>query len=110
LLIENPEMHLHPAGQAQMGRFLAEVAVAGVQVVIESHSDHILNGIRRAVRDDMISHRDIALHFFRQRDSSLPSQKSQVESPRLDCRDNVDYWPEGFFDQFDRDMEYFLGP
>jgi len=110
LLIENPEMHLHPAGQAQMGRFLAEVTVAGVQVVIESHSDHILNGIRRAVRDDMISHRDIALHFFRQRDSSLPSQKSQVESPRLDCRDNVDYWPEGFFDQFDRDMEYFLGP
>jgi len=109
LLIENPEVHLHPAGQAQMGRFLTEVASAGVQVVIESHSDHILNGIRRAVRDELISHRDIALHFFRQRDNSPPPQKPQVESPRLDSQGNVDYWPEGFFDQFDRDMEYFVG-
>ena len=46
LLIENPEVHLHPAGQAMMGRFLAQVAAAGIQVLIETHSDHILNGIR----------------------------------------------------------------
>ncbi|MXZ04859.1 MAG: DUF3696 domain-containing protein [Rhodothermaceae bacterium] len=107
LLIENPEVHLHPAGQAQMGMFLAEVAAAGIQVVIESHSDHILNGIRRSVRSGLLSHRDIVLHFFRQREGDGVAGKPQVESPRLDSQGNVDYWPSGFFDQFDRDMQYF---
>ena len=107
LLIENPEVHLHPAGQAQMGRFLAEVAAAGIQVVIETHSDHILNGIRRAVRNSLLSHKDVAFHFFRQRGIDGDVGKPQVESPRLDSRGNVDYWPDGFFDQFDKDMQDF---
>ncbi len=64
LLIENPEVHLHPAGQALMGQFLAEVAGAGVQVLIESHSDHILNGIRRSVKARKFSADDVVLHFF----------------------------------------------
>ena len=68
LLIENPEVHLHPAGQAAMGKFLAEVAGAGVQVIIETHSDHVLNGIRRAVKSDVLSPGSVALHFFRPRD------------------------------------------
>ena len=50
LLIENPEVHLHPAGQARMGRFLAEVAHSGIQVILETHSDHVLNGVRRSVK------------------------------------------------------------
>ena len=45
LLIENPEVHLHPAGQAMMGEFMADAARAGVQVVVETHSDHVLNGV-----------------------------------------------------------------
>ena len=108
LLIENPEVHLHPAGQAAMGKFLAEVAKAGVQVIIETHSDHVLNGIRRAVKSRVLSSDSVALHFFRPRDDrqqDLP----QVESPCLDDRGNVDSWPEGFFDQFDQDMRYFAG-
>ena len=64
LLIENPEVHLHPAGQAAMGEFLSEVASAGVQVVLETHSDHVLNGIRRAVKNRMLAGGDVALHFF----------------------------------------------
>ena len=62
LLIENPEVHLHPAGQAAMGEFLSEVASAGVQVVIETHSDHVLNGIRRAVKSRTLRSDDVA--FF----------------------------------------------
>ncbi|MDE2644671.1 MAG: DUF3696 domain-containing protein [Rhodothermaceae bacterium] len=107
LLIENPEVHLHPSGQAQMGRFLAEVAAADIQVVIETHSDHILNGIRRAIRNNLLSHQDIALHFFRQRESDGGVDRPQVESPMLDPNGNVDYWPDGFFDQFDKDMQDF---
>ena len=110
LLIENPEVHLHPAGQAAMGEFLSEVAAAGVQVVIETHSDHVLNGIRRAVKGGMPASGDVALHFFRPRLEDRGQQGgAQVESPIMDADGNIDSWPDGFFDQFDRDMNYFAG-
>ncbi len=105
LLIENPEVHLHPAGQALMGQFLAEVARAGVQVIIETHSDHILNGIRRAVKAERLTPEQVALHFFRPR----VADEAQAVTPRLDKAGNIDVWPEGFFDQFDKDMNHFAG-
>ena len=109
LLIENPEVHLHPAGQAAMGEFLAEVASSGVQVIAETHSDHVLNGIRRSVKKHILSSEDVALHFFRPRGEDPMSEKPQVESPAIDADGNIDSWPEGFFDQFDKDMNYFAG-
>jgi predicted ATPase len=45
------------------------------------------------------------LHFFR---PSTP-ELDQVVSPQLDASGNVDFWPEGFFDQFDKDMNHFAG-
>jgi len=105
LLIENPEVHLHPAGQALMGQFLSEVARAGVQVILETHSDHILNGIRRAVKSGSLKPEKTAIHFFRDRGED----GEQVISPQLDVSGNVDTWPAGFFDQFDKDMNHFAG-
>ena len=108
LLVENPEVHLHPSGQAEMGKFLAEVGAAGVQVIAETHSDHVLNGVRRAVKNEILPPDDVAIHFFRPR-GGKGSEASQVESPRLDSQGGIDAWPEGFFDQFDKDMTYFAG-
>ena len=105
MLIENPEVHLHPAGQAQIGQFLADVARAGVQVLVETHSDHVLNGIRRAVKTGRLAPEQVAIHFFRPRSDD----GAQVHSPILDEAGNIDVWPEGFFDQFDKDMNYFAG-
>lgn len=105
LLIENPEVHLHPAGQAQMGRFLADVAEAGIQVLIETHSDHLLNGIRRSVRDRCLGADQVAIHFFRPRTSDT----AQVITPLMDPHGNIDAWPAGFFDQFDKDTSYLAG-
>ncbi len=109
LLLENPEVHLHPAGQAAMGEFLAEVAAAGVQVLIETHSDHVLNGIRRAVKKGMLPAEDAALHFFRPRRGDGQGGEAQVRSPTLYPDGGIDDWPDGFFDQFDKDMNYFAG-
>ena len=109
LLIENPEVHLHPAGQARMGGFLAEVAAAGVQVILETHSDHVLNGVRRAVRSNVLAPGDVALHFFRLRQDAERDGVAQVQSPHLDGDGNIDDWPDGFFDQLDKDMAYFAG-
>ena len=106
MLVENPEIHLHPAGQAAMGAFLAEVANAGVQVIVETHSDHVLNGIRRAVRMQHIKNEQVAIHFF---GSSRPDGGAQVVSPTLYSNGNISDWPRGFFDQFDKDMSYFAG-
>ena len=109
LLIENPEVHLHPSGQAAMGEFLAEAAAAGVQVILETHSDHVLNGVRRAVKRGALLPEDAALHFFRLRQEEESGGAAQVQSPILDRDGNLDTWPEGFFDQFDKDMNYFAG-
>lgn len=109
ILIENPEVHLHPAGQALMGGFLALAASSGPQIILETHSDHVLNGIRRAVRNakgkPTLTPEQVSLHFFRPPKLGL----DQVVSPQLDPAGNIDVWPEGFFDQFDKDMNHFAG-
>ena len=105
LLIENPEVHLHPAAQVQMGQFLAKVAHSGIQIILETHSDHILNGVRRAVKEGILSADQAVIHFFRPRSDN----GSQVVSPVLDSTGNIDAWPDGFFDQFDKDMNHFAG-
>lgn len=109
LLIENPEVHLHPAAQSEIGKFLALAASAGVQVVVETHSDHILNGIRRAVKEKVLHHKDVAIHFFQVRGEDSENSLPQVSSPMVRPDGEIDYWPTGFFDQFDDDMNYFAG-
>jgi len=108
LVIENPEIHLHPAGQASMGEFLGKVATAGVQVILETHSDHVLNGIRRAVKSGLLPSEDVAIHFFRPR-GEHEDEESLVVSPAMDRNGTIDSWPSGFFDQFDEDLNYFAG-
>ena len=109
VLIENPEVHLHPAGQSKMGMFLADAAQAGVQVLVESHSDHVLNGIRRAVKQCRVKPDSLALYFFRSRHEAEASGMAQVESPSIDSDGSIADWPAGFFDQFDHDMNYLAG-
>jgi predicted ATPase len=105
LAIENPEVHLHPAGQTLMGTFLSTVARRGVQVIVETHSDHVLSGARRAVKSGLISPGEITVHFFRPRGGA----DAQITSPQMDAEGNFDSWPPGFFDQFDKDASYFAG-
>lgn len=102
LIIENPEAHLHPAAQSRLARFLCKVAAAGVQVVVETHSDHILNGVRVAVKHKAIPPNDVAIRFFTYDDQQ---QRHYVEKPRLYADGGIDYWPKGFFDQFEMDLQ-----
>ena len=74
IIIENPESHLHPQGQSQLGQLLALAANQGIQVIIESHSDHILNGIRIAVHGGKIKPEDVQLHFF-----EIQSQMNEIK-------------------------------
>ncbi|WHO73920.1 DUF3696 domain-containing protein [Rhizobium sp. BT03] len=98
LIVENPEAHLHPAGQSEIGIFLARMAAAGVQILLETHSDHVLNGIRRAVGEQRILNSDDGIiHFFENADK--PAQ-SLVFTPS----GGFSNWPTGFFDQYQLDV------
>ena len=50
VILENPEAHLHPGGQAALAKLIAKVASEGIQVIVETHSDHIINGILLACK------------------------------------------------------------
>lgn len=108
LVIDSPEAHLHPKAQSSMGYFLARMAAAGVQVMIETHSDHVLNGVRLAVRDQKIEPDHVALHFFNPRPQT-PTDPAQVVSPLVDRLGNLSEWPEGFFDQAEKDLARLAG-
>lgn len=97
LMIENPEVHLHPRAQQEIGVVLAQTAASGVQLILETHSDHVLNGIRLAVKQKILPSSDVRVHFF----SHHLGKASVPESPTIDQDGRLDSWPEGFFDQFD---------
>lgn len=107
LLLENPESHLHPAGQTLIGRMCALAAANGVQMFVESHSDHFLNGIRVAVKRGIISPDGVKL-FFLERDKSDPAHATTVLSPEIDGEGRIAFWPDGFFDEWDRQLEHLL--
>lgn len=96
LIVENPEAHLHPAGQSRLGRFLARVAGSGVQVLVETHSDHVLNGARLAVAQDRsLPAKDMITHYF-DHDRTLPIA--------INDKGELSHWPSGFFDQIESDL------
>ncbi|WP_341908512.1 DUF3696 domain-containing protein [Polaromonas sp. YR568] len=105
LLLENPEAHLHPRGQAALGRLLAMCCADGVQIIVETHSDHLLNGIRVAVKQQAIDAENVALHYFKR---DVRSGESNVESPRILPDGQLDRWPDGFFDQWDKSLDALL--
>ncbi|MCI0690959.1 DUF3696 domain-containing protein [candidate division KSB1 bacterium] len=101
LIVENPEAHLHPAAQSEMGQFLARTAATGVQVIVETYSDHILNGMRLAVKRKLLQADDVSIQFFIRGEKEAANQ---VLAPKVDADGRIDLWPEGFFDQIEKDL------
>ncbi len=102
VLLENPEAHLHPSGQSKIGAFLAQVAADGVQIFLETHSDHVLNGIRVAIANGSakLSAEQVAILYFRAAEEKGPA----LESLELQETGRIKAWPKGFFDQSQIDL------
>lgn len=109
ILVEHPEVHLHPQGQSKIGELLALAANNGVQVILETHSDHILNGIRLAVNRGKINNTDVQLHYFK-REEIQGEANVQVISPCMNPKGRIDQWPDGFFDEWGKSLEALLEP
>ena len=105
VVIDSPEAHLHPFAQSKMGRLLAQFAAAGVQILIETQSDHLLNGVRLAVKDKVLSPEAAWIHFF----TGATADGHGVISPILDAEGGVSEWPDGFFDQTEKDLSRLAG-
>ena len=95
VILENPEAHLHPQGQTAMGRLLALAAASGVQVLVETHSDHLMDGIRLAVKEGLLDADNVAFHYLTKNKEGV----TEVKSPKIYQNGKLDFWPDGFFDQ-----------
>ena len=104
-LIENPEAHLHPRGQTKMAELAVRAAMAGVQVIVETHSDHFLDGVRIAVRDGLIKPEQVAIHYFERAGNTI-----NVISPEINSDGRLSEWPPGFFDQHEENLMQLLAP
>jgi len=100
VVIENPEAHLHPKGQTEIAKLIALCAKAGAQVIIETHSDHLFDGVRLFVKNsdnkDNFS-KEVQFCWFELNEK----KNTEVFLPNIDEMGRIDEWPQGFFDQFD---------
>ncbi|QYE37227.1 DUF3696 domain-containing protein (plasmid) [Polymorphobacter sp. PAMC 29334] len=107
LVIDSPEAHLHPRAQSMMGQIIARMAAAGLQIFVETHSDHLLSGIRLSVREETLSADHAIVHFFR--DAVGPNGNPDISTLRIDRHGAISDWPDGFFDQAERDLAVLAG-
>lgn len=105
LIIENPESHLHPAGQSKVAELCAIAASSGVQVIIETHSDHFLNGVRVATKKEMLKPDESKIYYFEKVKDSLETIAYPLN---IDKEGRIDEWPKGFFDEWDNKLNELL--
>ena len=105
LIIENPETHLHPSAQSQVAELCAIASANGVQIIVETHSDHFLNGIRVATKKDILQPEDSQIYFFRKDKNEL---ETNIDKLNIDSEGRVDNWPKGFFDEWDNQLDELL--
>ena len=104
-VIENPEIHLHPKAQSKLLDFFCFLAARGLQIIIETHSDHIFNGLRKNIKMSRISERDSSIYFFKQNED-LISEPVKISVSKDGVIQNHE---KGLFDQFDEDLDELLG-
>ncbi len=93
LILEQPGIHLHPKVQAQLADLLIEIVnERNLRILIESHSEHLLNRLQRRIAEEKMSADDTALYFCRN-DKGF----SEIERLKLDEFGNIANWPENFF-------------
>lgn len=103
VMIENPESHIHPRGQAELGKLIALLAQNDVQVIIETHSDHIINGIRVAVKDTPTLKDETILFYFEKFDADY-EQFSKITNIEIDSNGELSDYPAGLLDEWSNQL------
>jgi predicted ATPase len=93
VILEQPEIHLHPAVQAGLADvFIDAIQRRKLQIVLESHSEHLLQRLQRRIAEEVINETDIKLYF-----TSIEQGQSKLTPLALDEYGNISNWPAGFF-------------
>ena len=93
IILEQPELHLHPAAQARLADVLIDVIKnRNIQILLESHSEHLLRRLQRRIAEEVICPDDTALYFCEMRDG-----ESKLRKLKVDMFGEIENWPEDFF-------------
>ncbi|MCY4614366.1 MAG: AAA family ATPase [Nitrospira sp.] len=105
-LLQQPEVHLHPSAQAALGSLFCQTANSECQLVVETHSDHLLDRVRMDVRDGKTKLKpdDVSILFFERGDLDV-----RIHSLRLDKEGNVLNAPQSYRKFFMDETERSLG-
>lgn len=106
LILEQPEIHLHPTVQAKLFDFLVSLNKKGITTFVETHSDHLVTRMRRRVAESEVGLENHVNLVFVEYDHEK-SHTKYTKMP-LDSLGNFNIWPEGFFDQYDQDVRAIL--
>lgn len=103
LILENPESHIHPKGQSKIGELIALAAKVGVQIFVETHSDHLINGIRVAVKQNKLPVKNVKFFYFERFVNDTDMQTISYEIS-VDENGELSNYPKGFLDEWDEQM------
>lgn len=99
IVIENPESHIHPRGQAELGKLISLAASIGAQLFVETHSDHILNGIRVAVKDNLVDKSKVNVMYF-EKTTTEKEQFTKITQIRVDAKGELSDYPKNMIDEW----------
>lgn len=105
VLLEQPELHLHPAMQQRLADFFLAIANSGRQLIIETHSEYLITRLRLRVAEDRTNHVMDQLCFI---NASKVGPRTQFKQVNVNRYGSFEEWPEGFFDQAAEDSQTLL--
>ncbi len=93
IILEQPEIHLHPAVQAGLADvFIDVIKNRGIQIILESHSEHLLYRLQRRMAEEKLLPEDVALYF-----THMENGESKLDALKIDEYGSISNWPENFF-------------
>ena len=100
LILEQPEAHLHPKVQSELADVLIDaIKNRDLQIIVESHSEHLLHRLTRRIAEEQLSTDNTALYFCR-----ITDDTSEIEPLQVDEYGNIGNWPQGFFGDVTGDL------
>lgn len=105
LVFEQPEVHLHPKVQSILGDFFLGLTACNKQCLVETHSEHLLNRIRRRIAEAADNNllRKVGIYFVVRRDAV-----SQYQSIEINEFGAIPQWPDGFFDEVEEESSLIM--
>lgn len=98
VIIENPEIHLHPKAQAKLGEFFSFLAENGIQIILETHSEHLINKVRYQVKKNEISNKKVHIYYKASIRDNFTAIDIDNTGHFVDKEDRRIPFPTGFFD------------